>query len=115
MLLSTLRYPFKCAMMTISCIFSIVKYRNHVLSLCTMKPAPRQPSEKFTNFTRHLAIKAKAVSSLLDRTKHSLLSNMKASLPSVAEWYWAPDLKSEVVGFSLVCPLIWSCFSVDPS
>jgi len=35
-------------------------YRNHVLSLCTMKPAPRQPNEKFTNFTRHLAIKAKA-------------------------------------------------------
>ena len=58
--------------------FSIVKYRNNVLSLCTMKPAPRQPSEKFTNFTRHLAIKTKAVRCLLDRTKHDLLSNIKA-------------------------------------
>ena len=81
MLLSTVIYPCKCVfmlIMTISCIFSTVKYRNYVLSLCTMKPAPRQPSEKFTNFTRHLAIKAKAVSSLLDRTKHDLLSIMKA-------------------------------------
>ena len=81
MLLFTLICPSKCVfilMMTIPCIFSIVKYRNYVLSLCTMKPAPRQPSEKFTNFTRHLAIKAKAVSSLMDGTKHDPLSNMKA-------------------------------------
>ncbi|KAJ7389394.1 hypothetical protein OS493_031924 [Desmophyllum pertusum] len=35
-------------------------YRNQVLSLCTMKVAPRQPSETFTGFTRHLAIKAKS-------------------------------------------------------
>ena len=43
----------------------IVDYRNYVLSLCTMKVASRQQDETFTSFTRHLAIKAKAVSFLV--------------------------------------------------
>ena len=47
----------------------IVDYRNYVLSLCTMRVASRQQSETFTSFTRHLAIKAKAVSFLSDRSK----------------------------------------------